>query len=376
MDSRPSGPIARRKSFPNTRHDATDASIVYEVSRRHGPPFPDPEVVARLFGVIASERPQIVHAHNWMVNAFLPLKPIFPVPLVMTLHDYGLLCAKKSLMFRDNPCSGPGLTKCFGCASQHYGVSKGSVTTLSNRIMRQWLRRTVDHFVPVSVAVGELNRLTELNVRYDVIPNFVPDDIDKVSPSDDPRLGRLPPDGFILFVGDLISRKGLNVILRAYPALRDPPALVLIGRRSPEIPAVLPANIHVFHNWPHELIMLAWQRCLFGLAPSTWPEPCATVVIEAMAVGKPVIVTRIGGMTDMVDDAVNGLVIPPDDAAALASAMRLLLEHPEQREAIGRAALEKVVGFKSASVVSRIEQLYYRLEGGNISRSRTSLNSG
>jgi glycosyltransferase involved in cell wall biosynthesis len=329
-----------------------------EPGRRHAPPFPDPELVARLRALIAAEKPDVVHAHNWMVNAFLPLKRHFGIPLVMTLHDYGLVCAKKNMMVDGQPCHGPKLAKCLRCAGEHYGLAKASVTTVANRAVGWSLRRNVDRFLAVSSAVGRLNGLADRNLSFEVIPNFVPDDIDLLSPIPRSRLDALPASDFILFVGDLTGRKGLHILLQAYQALREPPPLVVIGRQCSDTPDVWPTNVHVLTNWPHEAVMHAWSRCLFAVAPSIWPEPCATVVMEAMAMGKAIVVTDIGGMPDLIDRSVNGIVVPPGSAESLTQAMTLLIKDAPLRNGIGLQARQKVGSLKSESVVPRIEEVY------------------
>src|SRR5262245_9675549 len=75
-----------------------------ETGRRHAPPFPDPETVVALRRLVMRERPDIVHAHNWLVYSFLPLKSWSKARLVVTLHDYSLLCAKKRLVYREARC--------------------------------------------------------------------------------------------------------------------------------------------------------------------------------------------------------------------------------------------------------------------------------
>ena len=61
-----------------------------DVSRTHVPPFPDPGLVAALRSVIAAERIDLVHAHNWLLHSFLPLKRAEGPRLVVTLHDLSL----------------------------------------------------------------------------------------------------------------------------------------------------------------------------------------------------------------------------------------------------------------------------------------------
>jgi hypothetical protein len=121
-----------------------------ESGRRHAPPFPDPELVVRLRTLISAEQPDLVHAHNCLVNTFLPLKRHFRIPLV-NIARHGLVCAKKHMMFDGQPCLGPE------CAGEHYGVVKRSITILA--AMVRSLRRNVDRFLAVSNAVGRLNGL-------------------------------------------------------------------------------------------------------------------------------------------------------------------------------------------------------------------------
>jgi len=79
---------------------------------------------------------------------------------------------------------------------------------------------------------------------------------------------------------------------------------------------------------------------LLGLVPSIWPEAFGIVVIEAMASGRPVIASRIGGIPDLVRDEVTGLLVQNGDAEALAAAMIRLLADRELASRLGAAALE------------------------------------
>jgi hypothetical protein len=76
--------------------------------RGYAPPFPDPELAAGLRRVVREVRPDVVHAHNWLVYSYLPIKRWAGVPLVATMHDFGMACAKWTMIYRDAACSGPG----------------------------------------------------------------------------------------------------------------------------------------------------------------------------------------------------------------------------------------------------------------------------
>jgi glycosyltransferase involved in cell wall biosynthesis len=337
------------------------ASLFTDPERRHAPPFPDPELVMGLKRVLRRETPAIVHAHNWMLHSFLPLKRLCGARLVVTLHDYSLVCAKRNYMHNNMPCSGPALWKCIRCAKQQYGAVKGGVTTLANWAAGHYEREAVDKFLAVSRAVARFNRLEQFGAPFEVIHNFVSDDVGSLSASSDPRLSALPGDGYLLFVGDLMELKGINVLLKAYTKLDRAPPLVLIGRECSDTPKDLPPNVYMFRSWPHAAVMQAWNRCLFGIAPSVLLEACATVVMEAMALGKPIVASAIGGMPDLVDHGETGLLVRPGDASALADAMQALLDDPERRERMAAAALKNVERLKAKAIVSQIEAVYYGL---------------
>jgi glycosyltransferase involved in cell wall biosynthesis len=292
------------------------------------------------------------------VDSFLPLKSWSGASLVVTLHDYSLICPKKNLMHDGEVCDGPHLAKCCHCAGDHYGTIKGVVTTLGNFGSSYIARRIVDKFLAVSRSVARHNRLAEFGVSHEVITNFIPDDVAVLSPDIDPCVGELP-DEYILFVGDLNRVKGVPVLLDAYAGLEDAPPLVLIGRRGVDMPDILAPNVHQFGVWSHQAIMHAWHNCLFGVAPSTAPEACATVLMEAMASGKPVVSTNIGGTPDILVDGSTGILVPPDDVDALRNALQELLTNRDMITRMGQTSREHVGHFKSGSVVPRIEQVYH-----------------
>lgn len=326
--------------------------------RPHAPPFPDPELTARIKSIVSKIKPDVVHVHNWILASFLPLKLWSDVRLIVTLHDFSLICAKK-VLFRDGTmCDGPQLSKCYHCARDHYHtMAKAVVTTIGNYGTGFLARRLVDKFIAVSHAVARFNALAEAGVSFEVIPNFVPDDIDVPSRELDPCLQDLPGDGYIMFAGDLMRRKGIDVLLRAYAALDQAPPLVVIGRRI-DVPNELPANVYQFDPWPHSAVMHAWRRSLFAIVPSVSPDACPTVVMEAMASGKAVIGSDIGGIPDLIKHQETGLLVRPDDPVSLQDAMQLLLMDPEIRVKFETAGRARVAALKASAVISRIEQVY------------------
>jgi glycosyltransferase involved in cell wall biosynthesis len=333
-------------------------------SRRAATPFPDPGLVREIGAVIDHTRPDILHAHNWIVHSLIPHKRRSKAKLILTLHDYGFVCATKKLIYRDEVCSGPALGKCLRCTAGHYGVAKGWPTLSANWLMAAIERRAIDRFVPVSQAVAEGNGLTRHNLPHQVIPNFVPDTLADVPALEAHYANQLPDQPFLLFVGAFGRYKGVDVLIEAYRRLDNPPPLVLIGYDTSEHPVEtqqLPHGVHVLRNWPHQAVMGAWKRCMIGFAPSVWNEPCATVPMEAMAVGKPVIATRIGGLTDIVGDGESGLLVTPGSIDELADAMARLIADPALRQRMGEAGLQRVRRFQESTVIPQYERLYQEL---------------
>jgi glycosyltransferase involved in cell wall biosynthesis len=324
--------------------------------RPWAPPFPDPEVTAGLRRVLRQETPDVVHGHDWLARAFLPLKLGHPAKFVISLHYYTLSCAKKSLMYHGQPCSGPGARKCLECATAHYGLPKGVAVVTSNWAFAAAERASVDMFLPVSRATAAANGLAE-GPRVTVIPNFMPD-LHRPSGDQSAYTSQLPREPFLLFVGDLRRDKGLEVLLAAYAGLPSAPPLVLIGKVWPETPAIWPANVRVLQNWPNEAVLAAWRRCLLGIVPSIWPEPFGIVVIEALAAGRPVIGSNIGGIPDILANGEAGVLVPPGDVLALRQSITDLLADTERRERLGRAAQRRAEAFEAAAVVPQIEQVY------------------
>jgi len=325
-----------------------------DTERRHAPPVPDPETVLDLSRVLRRERPQIVHAHNWIVHSYLPLARNSHSALALSLHDYGLICATRRLRRKNKVCSGPAPFKCQVCAGEHYGVTKGLVAAFGTRSQESRLRRHVDVFLPVSSTVEELCRIREEETSR-VIPNFIGEL--PQAPLDDPRLAELPDEPFILYFGDVTEDKGVWELVEAYGTLQDPPPLVLIGRCYIDELAQRP-GVHVMGAWPHEVAIEALRRSLFSVAPSVWPEPFGLVALEAAAAGKPIVATAMGGLRDIVVDGETGLLVPAEDRAALAAALQRLAGDPQLRERLGTAARQRAGGFSPAAVVPQFEQAY------------------
>ncbi len=329
--------------------------IYSDASRPHAMPIIDPALRAAIGRLLATGRFDILHAHDWSVGSALGPARRSRVPVVLTQHDYSHVCATKRFMRGDEVCAGPAPVACLRCASSWHGPVVGPGVAVANAVGRRSRRKHVDAFIPVSSVVARNTRLPGRS-PYAVIPNFVPDDLllDEASPR---------PDGPIVFIGDLSRDKGIEVLLEAH-RLGGLPPLVLAGRQLEHTPLVLPDDVELRGLLGHAEVMELMQTARIVVVPSIVPDCCPTVVLEAMAVGRPVVAASSGGIVDLVDPGVTGLLVPPDDTEALASALSTVADDPEAAAAMGRAALQRARLFTASAVVGRIEQLYERLLAG------------
>jgi glycosyltransferase involved in cell wall biosynthesis len=338
-----------------------------EPDRRHAPPFPDPGAALSLLRVIRQEQPDIIHAHNWLVYSYYPLKRWAKAPLVVTLHDYSLSCTMKRLMRAGEVCSGPGPVKCLTCSMRHYGRMKGLATGVAKASMSGLERSQVDLYLAVSQAVAAGSQLAKRGLPYRVISNFLPEHLyaEAETSADDGSLPELPEPGYLLFVGDVSLEKGVHVLLQAYSALRaaqpHTPPLVIIGRQCLDTPDLDQPGVIYLGSQPHWRVMEAFRGCRMSLAPSIWPEPFGLVALEAMAAGKPVIASHTGGLAEVVVDRETGCLTPPGDADALHRAMEALLTNPALCARLGRAGRQRAASYRASLVVRQVESCYENL---------------
>jgi glycogen synthase len=342
------------------RTAASHLPILYsESTRPHALPLPDPLVSRAIRRELAHGRFDVVHAHNWIVNSALGPAARAQVPLVMTLHDYSHMCATKRLMEHGKQkCSGPSLARCLSCATAHYGPVRGTVTLAANT-WSAWRRSDrVSRFAAVSSAVAtavaqpEKSWLSSTRLSTEIIPNFIPDDIvlDEIPPTD--------PNAPLLYIGDLSLDKGVQTLLDAYPLLDGPPPLVLAGRSWPGSAWTMPDGVQWLGELPHDEVLALFRSARAVIVPSIVGDACPTVVLEAMAAGRPVVASATGGIVDLVVDGTTGLLVPAGDVSALAQAISSVLRDPQAAQAFGTAGRNRAREFTVSAVAERVERLY------------------
>ena len=186
--------------------------------------------------------------------------------------------------------------------------------------------------------------------RVDVLPNPAPQVSDAVAFD----VGVRP---VLAFAGRLTRQKDLDVALTAMGGL--PEARLVIAGDGPErmrLEAVAPDNVEFVGALPRADVLGLLRAADAAVLTSAW-ENFPHGVVEALAVGTPVIATRTGGVAEVVRDGENGLLVEPGDPAAFAAAVRRFLADDGLRQALRAAAAPSVSAFAADVVYGRLESI-------------------
>lgn len=235
------------------------------------------------------------------------------------------------------------------------------------RVFRAPLRRYVAR-LDRTIAVSEAARdyaLRHFPVPMTILPNGV--DLDRFRPGA-PRLPRFDDDvPNILFVGRFDPRKGIPELLRAAAILADEGVsfrLILVGDGRLRSEAerlsggVLRGRVHFEGRVGHDSLPTYYATADLFCSPARGGESFGMVLLEAMALGVPVIATDLPGHRSVVTPGSDGILVPRLDVAALAGALRRLLNDAEERRRLGANGLRKASGFGWDSIAVRLEAIY------------------
>jgi glycosyltransferase involved in cell wall biosynthesis len=197
-----------------------------------------------------------------------------------------------------------------------------------------------------------------------VVPTFLDDDL--LALARDARTARRPPfvpasGPYILYAGALGRHKGVDVLLEAHRLLRARGVLVdlvLAGLPRPGFHVPPAPGIVVADPVPVSQVVAAWRHAEVGVVPSVVEEGLGRVAVECLAAGTPCVVSGLGGLVDVVSDGVEGLHVPPGDAAALAAALERLLADEQLRARLGAAGPAKAERFTLSHVLPQVDAVY------------------
>ncbi len=300
-----------------------------------------PEAVRKIGALIDQTRPDLVHCHNiyhQLTPSIIGAAKRRGVPVVLTLHDYKPVCPVYLRLRNGNVCSDcieGGFSKVImnRCADGSIGKSVLLyVEAAVQRLMGNYEK------LDAVIAPSEFMRASVAPRRFSahkvtVIHNGV--DTQRIRSSQEDK-------DYALYFGRLTAEKGIETLLKAHTEIADRVELRIAGtgpleddlrRRFP--------SAHLVGHLSGPALEDAIRRASVVVVPSEWYENCPMSVLEAMAYGKPVVGSDIGGIPELIAHGETGLLFPPGDQEALQSQLLRLMENPDERRRLGVAGRKR-----------------------------------
>ena len=316
---------------------------------------------------LCREQPiDVAHLHIYygqLTSSILsPLKQA-GIPIVQTLHEYKIVCPVYSLRSGNEICQA-----CNGSAFWQATVKRCNRGSLSRSLLST-VESYVSHLLGavdkvdrfIAVSDFQRNKLVELGIPSDKIStvhNFI--DLRGI------EVSRQPGEYFLYF-GRLERYKGIFTLIEAASTLTDIP-LLIVGDGTDRLEvekAIEEKNLkHIkllgFKQKQELDKLIAESICT--IAPSEWYETFGLTLIESLARGKPVIASRIGGMTEIITDGVDGWQIEPGNVDELREKMLWMSDNCDRALVMGIAGRKKVEDkFNAENHYQKLMQIYQKV---------------
>jgi glycosyltransferase involved in cell wall biosynthesis len=284
---------------------------------------------------LASSRPDVVHVHNiWplLTPAVLHAASKSGAAVVMTMHNYRFACPAGTLLrnghVHEDCIDGSSLLCGLRNARGQRGESLAYGIAIELQRRLRLLDRWVDRFVAPSEFVrGMMVRAGLPEKRISVVRHGVPIDHEHTP--------AISGESFF-YAGRLAPEKGVEVLLAAARLAPDLPVAVAgSGPLESWLRAEAPPSLAVLGPVARSELVVLRRRCLMAVQPSVCYEVSPLASMEALADGRGVIASRIGGLPELVEDGVTGLLVEPGDPIALADAMKTVWSNPERAREFG-----------------------------------------
>lgn len=309
-------------------------------------PLCDIRAFVSLVKIIRQERPTIVHTHTSKAGllgrlaAFLCRVPV----IIHTPHGHvfwGYFASWKTSLFIL-------LERVFACLTDQ-------IVTLTNQEKK-------DH---IGVRIGREDHFRIIHSGVE-LKKFSESEIDP--PSVRESLG-IPHDALVVgTVGRLIPIKGSNFLLEAAgEVIKKRPETIFVFLGEGELQKQMEERASQL-GIREQVMLLGWRPDVASIMSTydvfAFPslnEGMGKALVEAMAMGKPVVASNVSGIRDLVVNGENGFLVPPAQPELLAKRIKYLLENPQIRQAFGMAGKRMAGGYSADSMVEEIDQLYLSL---------------
>jgi len=319
----------------------------------------DPTLYARLRKWIKKINPDIIHIQNIGIFTLSILLAVRGYPkIVKTVHDISILCPSRAGYYDNGIECECGLgIKCGarGCLPW-FRLSYKTIPFYLNQIISQHI---IHSYIVASTSLA--NKLR----KFGYLPVFsIMHFIDLTTLPLEYPVDDIP---IILFAGRIEKVKGPDVLLKAFQKvlIRFPKSILVIAGEGSylktiynEISPELFSSVRILGKVSSDELQLWYQRAWLVAVPSTIYENNTMVICEAMAAGRPVVGSRIGGI-EHITDQITGLLCKPGDPDDLAEKICLILGNSNFGALLGKNAYEYAVyNFNSQNHYSQLMNIY------------------
>lgn len=305
------------------------------------------EAARKIEDLCRRTRPDVAHLHNihhQLSPSIVGSLGALGIPVVFTLHDYKVICPNY-LLFTEGAvcerCKGGRFYEAIRHRCLHGSIAASAAAAFESAVHRTLgtLKRRVRLFVAPSRFLG--GKLVEHGFDAARV-RFVPNGVDLAELAPAPTLGSK-----FVFAGRLAKEKGIANLLDAIA--RTARAELVVAGDGPLAEELrlragrdAPGRVTFVGTLERADVLRLVRDARALVLPSTWYENAPMSALEALGLGVPVIGSRIGGIPEMVREGESGLLVPPEDPAALAAAIDRLDADPELARRLGAGGREIV----------------------------------
>ena len=298
------------------------------------------EACKKIRKLIKEEKPLIAHLHNihhQLTPSIIHVLKDFKIKVVLTLHDGKLICPTYLMLNKEMKpcleCQGKYFYKPFlkNCAGSRLRGFLLMVEAYWHKFFKSYDK--VDLFIAPSQFLAEVVSKRIPREKITVLRNGI--DLKKYKPTYEDK-------GYVLYFGRLSKEKGIETLLKAHQdiAKEIPLKIVGTGLIENELKAKYSKAEFLGYRTGKELKSII-ARASFIVVPSEWYENCSMAVLEAMALGKPIIASRIGGLPEQIEDGKTGLLFEMGNVEELREKMLYLWKNKDLRIEMGKEARKK-----------------------------------
>jgi glycosyltransferase involved in cell wall biosynthesis len=305
------------------------------------------EAYHKMTQLIEATQPDIAHIHNishYISPSILDALHEQGIPVAMTLHEYKLVCPVCTFWVNNAICE-----RCRGGRYYHCAVQRCNHGSLGGSLLNAveaYVHRLIRIYGKVGQFISPSRFLRQKHIEYGLSPEriqFIPNFL--LLEDYQPRFRN---DGYFAYAGRLTPFKGVGTLLEAIARLQPAQPLLIVGDGPSRDDLGVSAarlgltNVRFLGHRSGDDLRALIAGAMFVVVPSEWYENCPYAVLEAFALGKPVVATAIGGIPELIEDGVTGVLVPPSDPDALAAALQQMCSIGAPLPDMGRAARQHV----------------------------------